>query len=82
MEIETRATSWGIELKYTGDKAVFTEDICSTESAEKLIENHLTACREISNGMGISDLDFAFKVADAFLNDSEREQLIEKLQNN
>ena len=85
MEIDLRTRTLIGELTVRSGNASITEDIVCMKNGdpyipEDIIERFITVANEMSRFNDVSDVDFVLKIAEAFLNDSERRELIEKLQ--
>ena len=84
MEITAREYCSLFEVTVESGNAKITEDISQIQTTrqggfvpEDEIEQFIAVAYEANRFNGASDVDFVYKIFDAFLNDSEREQFIE-----
>lgn len=73
------------ELHIESDNTKISEDVSQVDKGvwfvdDKIIDQLITAAFDFSRFSNQRDADSVFKIAEAFLNKSEREELIEKLQ--
>jgi hypothetical protein len=91
MKISTRYTNLAANIIIESDNIRISEDLaefkrdkegnCKWKVPETIIEQLITAARDFSLFNDQDDADFIKKICDAFLNDFEREELIEYLSN-
>lgn len=71
------------ELEVTSGNTTITEDVAvgySDYISSEYIENLVSVANDMSRFNKVSDVDFVKNIINAFLNDSERVELIEQLQ--
>lgn len=85
MELSTRVKhEQFIELTISHDGTSITIDLSDFKSKKWLVPNDLIekfvgVANDCSRFNGISDLDFVYTIFNAFLNDSEREEFIQRI---
>lgn len=68
------------EVTVEGNGMKYTEDVISGgEADEGLVYDLITVARQLSNITNVTDVMFVKSIVDAFLNDSERKELIEAM---
>ena len=80
MEISVRIYSSLAEVTFECDNVKVTEDVAIHHKApEPLIEELITAARDLSMFNDVSGVEFVKKICDTFLQNTEIEQLVEEL---
>ena len=83
MELKLRTNGTLAELTAKANNDEITSDIVIYNDCKKyhvdesIIENLISVANDISRFNKSSDYSFVYKIVDAFLNDSEREELFE-----